>query len=300
VDDEQGAPAAFFAGFALDGVDLGEIRLRVRRGGAGPPVLLLHGHPQTHVMWHAVAPRLAERFTVVAPDLPGYGETTARSTEPTHAQASKRTMAADLVRLMRRLGFEAFAVAGHDRGGRVAYRMALDHPDRIRRLAVLDIVPTLDAWERADRDWILDYWHWAFLAQPAPIPERLLAAEPDAYYLPDRSIFHPAALDDYLRAVHRPEVVHTMCEDYRAGASVDVEIDAADRASDRRIGCPIHVLWSRRDLGRWHDVLDVWRRWAADAAAVTGRELEAGHYLAEEAPDAVADELLRFLAPHRG
>jgi haloacetate dehalogenase len=286
--------APFFARFSLERVDVGDAVLRVRRGGSGPAVLLLHGHPQTHAMWHRVAPRLAEHFTVVAPDLRGYGESSAPAALPDHAQASKRAMALDGVRLMERFGFPRFAVAGHDRGGRVAYRMALDHPDVLTHLAVLDIVPTIDAWERADREWVLDYWHWAFLAQPEPTPERLLAADPDAYYLRDRSLFAADALTDYLSAVHRPEVIHSMCEDYRAGAGIDVGIDAADRAAGRRIACPILALWSRSDLGRWHDVLAVWRRWADHPEAVTGHELEAGHYLAEEAPDEVAQALLAF------
>jgi haloacetate dehalogenase len=288
--------APFFEGYSLERVDVGDAVLRLRRGGSGPPVLLLHGHPQTHAMWHRVAPRLAERFTVVAPDLRGYGESSAPAARPDHAQASKRAMALDGVRLMEHFGFPRFAVAGHDRGGRVAYRMALDHPGAVTHLAVLDIVPTIDAWERADRDWILDYWHWSFLAQPEPIPEHLLAAEPDAYYLPDRSLFSPEALADYLAAVHRPDVIHSMCEDYRAGASIDVEIDAADRSAGRRIGCPILALWSRTDLGRWHDVLAVWRRWADDPRAVIGHALGAGHYLAEEAPDDVADALRTFFS----
>jgi haloacetate dehalogenase len=291
--------APFFDRFSLERVDVGDAALRVRHGGSGPPVLLLHGHPQTHAMWHRVAPRLAERFTVVVPDLRGYGESSAPATRPDHAQASKRAMAIDGVRLMDHFGFPRFAVAGHDRGGRVAYRMALDHPDVVTHLAVLDIVPTIDAWERADRDWILDYWHWSFLAQPEPIPERLLAAEPDAYYLPDRSLFAPEAIGDYLAAVHRPDVIHSMCEDYRAGAGIDVEIDAADRAAGRRIACPILALWSRTDLGRWHDVQTVWRRWAEDPRAVSGQVLEGGHYLAEEAPDDVADALQSFFSRAR-
>ena len=285
---------ALFDGFHMERIDLGEGVLRVRYAGSGPPILLLHGHPQTHAMWHAVAPRLAEQFTVVAADLPGYGESSAPATLPDHGQASKRAMAAHLVLLMRRLGFEQFCLAGHDRGGRVAYRLALDHPEAVTRLAVLDIVPTIDAWERIDRDWVLDYWHWAFLAQPAPVPEGILSANPDAYYLRERGLFHPEALEDYLSAVRRPEVIHTMCEDYRAGASIDVEIDAADRAAQRRLACPILALWSRTSLGGWHDVLNVWKAWAADPALVSGREFETGHYLAEEAPDEVAEELQRF------
>lgn len=286
--------AGFFEGFELEHVDVGDVSFRLRRGGSGPPILLLHGHPQTHAMWHGVAPRLTERFTIVAADLPGYGESTAPPTQPDHQQASKRTMAGRLVSLMNALGFETFAVAGHDRGGRVAYRMALDHPAVVKRLAVLDIVPTIDAWERADREWLLDYWHWAFLSQPEPVPERLLSADPDAYYFRDRSRFDPNALDDYLAAVHRPEVIHTMCEDYRAGAGIDVEIDAADRDAGRKITQPILALWSRTDLGRWHDVLEVWRRWASDPGSVSGHEFDTSHYLAEEAPDQVAEELERF------
>lgn len=288
--------AGFFEGLELEHVDVGDVSFRLRRGGSGPPILLLHGHPQTHAMWHAVAPRLAERFTVVTADLPGYGGSTAPPDEPDHAQASKRTMANLLVRLMTTLGFESFAVAGHDRGGRVAYRMALDHPTGVTRLAILDIVPTIEAWDRADREWLLDYWHWAFLSQPMPTPERLLSADPDAYYLRDRSLFDPEALEDYLAAVHRPEVIHTMCEDYRAGAGIDVEIDVADRKAGRKITQPILALWSRTDLGRWHDVLDVWRRWAADPDSVHGREFETSHYLAEEAPEDVAEELVRFFS----
>jgi haloacetate dehalogenase len=288
--------APLFPGFVLERIDVGEAVLRVRHGGSGPPLLLLHGHPQTHAMWHAVGPRLAQRFTVVAPDLRGYGESTAPADLADHAQASKRTMAIDCVRMMAALGFGQFGVAGHDRGGRVAYRMALDHPTVVTRLAVLDIVPTIEAWERADRHWILDYWHWAFLAQPSPVPERLIGRDPDAYYLRDRSIFHPVALDDYLRAVHRQETIHAMCEDYRAGASFDPELDATDRSAGRRIDRPILALWSATDLGRWHDVLAVWRRWASDPSAVTGRELDVGHYLAEEAPDAVADSFEEFFS----
>ena len=286
--------SGFFEGFELARIDVGEVTHRVRRGGSGPPVLLLHGHPQTHAMWHRVAPRLAEQFTVVAADLPGYGESTAPPTLPDHSQASKRTMASSLVRLMNTLGFESFAVAGHDRGGRVAYRMALDFPSVVTRLAILDIVPTIDAWDRADREWLLDYWHWAFLSQPEPLPERLLSGDPDAYYFRDRSRFDPVALEDYLAAVHRPEVIHTMCEDYRAGATIDVEIDIADRDSGRKVTQPILALWSRTDLGRWHDVLHVWRRWAADPDSVHGREFETSHYLAEDASEDVAEELTRF------
>ena len=276
-------------------MNTGEAELRVRVGGTGPPVLLLHGHPQTHLMWHAVAARLADAFTVVAPDLRGYGESTKPASTADHEPYSKRAMARDGVAVMAALGHERFAIVGHDRGARVAYRMALDHPARVERVAVLDIIPTAEAWRRADRRFMLGYWHWAFLAQPAPLPERLITADPDAYYFRSgRDRFHPDALADYLAAVRDPATVHAICEDYRAGATIDVEHDEADRAAGRRIAIPLLALWGALgQLEEWYDVLDVWRGWADD---VRGRALDAGHYLAEEAPDDVALELRRFLA----
>jgi haloacetate dehalogenase len=283
-----------FEGFALERIDTGEAVLRVRHGGSGPPLLLLHGHPQTHVMWHLVAPRLAEEFSVVVPDLRGYGESSKPPTTPDHEPYSKRALARDAVGLMAALGFDRFSVAGHDRGGRCAYRLALDHPDRILKLAVLDIVPTGEVWRRADRRVMLAWWHWAFLAQPAPLPERLIGANPDGYYFGgDRSRFHPDALADYLRCARNPETIHAMCEDYRAGASCDFELDEADRAARRRIACPVLVLWAGRDDATklFGDPLVIWRDWADD---VSGRALDCGHYLAEEAPEETYSELRRF------
>jgi haloacetate dehalogenase len=283
-----------FEGFALERIDTGEAVLRVRHGGSGPPLLLLHGHPQTHVMWHLVAPRLAEEFSVVVPDLRGYGESSKPPTTPDHEPYSKRALARDAVALMAALGFDRFSVAGHDRGGRCAYRLALDHPDRILKLAVLDIVPTGEVWRRADRRVMLAWWHWAFLAQPAPLPERLIGANPDGYYFGgDRSRFHPDALADYLRCARNPETIHAMCEDYRAGASCDFELDEADRAARRRIACPVLVLWAGRDDATklFGDPLVIWRDWADD---VSGRALDCGHYLAEEAPEETYSELRRF------
>jgi haloacetate dehalogenase len=284
----------FFDGFELGRAEVGDVELRYRVGGSGPPLLLLHGHPQTHAMWHAVAPVLADEFTVVAADLTGYGESSKPPSDERHERYSKRALALDFVGLMRDFGFERFRVAGHDRGGRVGYRMALDHSGRVERLAVLDIVPTGDMWRRADKEFGLVDWHWFFLAQPSMFPERTIGAAPDDFYFRgDRSRFHPEALDDYLRAVRNPETVHAMCEDYRAGAGIDHELDDADAAAGRRIACPIHVLWAGRDeLGRWFDVLEVWRRWCA--AEVTGRALDCGHFIAEELPEETAAELLAF------
>jgi haloacetate dehalogenase len=291
-----------FEGFEREMVDIGEAVIRVRHGGSGPPLLLLHGHPQTHVMWHKVAPRLARDFTVVAADLRGYGDSSKPPTTPDHATYSKRAMARDQVEVMRRLGFESFYVAGHDRGGRCAYRMALDHPGRVLKLAVLDIVPTGEALRRADMAFGLGFWHWFFLAQPYPLPERMIGANPDNYYFRWRDpafgieapgFFDPEALEDYLRCVHNPQTIHAMCEDYRAGVTVDFELDEADRGR-RRIGCPVLALWSRRgELEKWYDVPAIWRDWADD---VRGRGLDCGHYLAEEAPDETYAELHAFFS----
>ena len=287
-----------FEGFAQSEVATGEAVIRVRHGGSGPPLLLLHGHPQTHAMWHEVAPRLARDFTVVVPDLRGYGDSSKPPTTPDHEPYSKRAMARDQLAVMEQLGFERFSVAGHDRGGRVAYRLALDHPERVRKLAVLDIIPTGEAFRRADMDFGLGYWHWFFLAQPYDLPERLIAADPDAFYLRWGSdFFAPEALAEYRRCFRDPATIHAMCEDYRAAATLDFALDEADRGR-RRIACPVLALWGRRGrLDAWYDVLAVWRDWADD---VRGRALDCGHYLAEEAPDETYAELRAFFAGGEG
>ena len=282
-----------FEGFDESFVDVGEVTLRVRRGGAGPPLLLLHGHPQTHLMWHRIAPGLARRFTVVCPDLRGYGDSSKPTGGGDHMAYAKRTMAQDFVRLMAELGFEQFMVAGHDRGGRVAYRMALDHEARVQRLAVLDILPTFEHYRRTDMAFALGYWHWFFLSQPFDLPERLLLADPDAYFLRGkRHLFAPEALADYDRCYRLPGTIHATCEDYRAGATVDYRLDAADFAAGRRIACPMMVLWGAEgQVGGWYDVLTVWRDWAA---RVEGKGLPCGHYLPEEAPEATLEAFLDF------
>jgi haloacetate dehalogenase len=289
-----------FAGFELSEVDVGEVTLRVRRGGRGPGLLLLHGYPQTHLMWLRIAPVLAEHFTVVAPDLRGYGGSSKPASTPDHTAHSKRAMAADGVALMRELGFDAFHVVGHDRGGRVAYRMALDHPGVVRRLSVLDIVPTAEVWARADRSFALTYWHWSFLAQPAPLPETLIAADP-AYFFLDAQFdgvlrgFPEPAVQDYLRALADPDVVHAICEDYRAGATIDRRIDEGDRAAGATIGCPTQVLWGTAGaLPGWYDPLELWRTWAPGAV---GEGIEGGHFFPEQNPGATAAALAAFHVP---
>jgi len=283
-------------GFDTTTVDTGATRILVRHAGSGPPLLLLHGHPQTHAMWHAVAPTLAEDFTVVCADLRGYGDSGKPPSTDDHEPYSKRAMAHDHLAAMAHLGFERFAVAGHDRGGRCAYRLALDHPERVTRLAVLDIVPTGEVFVRADREFGLGYYHWFFLAQPAPLPERMIAADPDAYYRFHESgeIFDAQALAEYRRFAADPDAIHAMCEDYRAGATLDYWHDLADRGRKRKIACPVLALWGARwHVHDWYDVLAVWREWADD---VRGRALDCGHYLPEERPDETLAELRAFFA----
>lgn len=287
-----------FDGFVHAFIETPEARIRVCHGGSGLPVLLLHGHPQTHVMWHRIAPRLAERHTVVCADLRGYGDSAKPASDAAHETYSKRAMARDQVAVMQALGFPRFAVVGHDRGGRCAYRMALDRPECVTRLAVLDIVPTGEAFDRADMAFALGYWHWFFLAQPEPVPERMIAADPDAFYLRRGDVmFDPAALAAYRRCYSDPSTIHAMCEDYRAGASIDAAHDRADRAAGRRIACPVLALWGARGLlPRWYDVLAIWRDWAEQAQ---GAAIDCGHYLAEEAPEATLAALLPFLDGNR-
>lgn len=286
-----------FPGFELRTATLGDVSLRYRIGGNGPPLLLLHGNPQTHLMWHAVAPALAERFTVVAADITGYGMSGKPPAGEGHARYSKRAMAQDQVALMRSLGFERFNVAGHDRGARVGYRMALDHPERVERLAVLDIIPTGESFARGGREFALGYYHWFFLAQPAPLPEKLINADPDWFWRwhtarGQRDAFHPQALEDYLQCFRNPETVRAICDDYRAAATIDCRHDDEDKRNARRIDCPVLALWgAKAKLEAWYDTLAVWREWAPD---VRGRALPCGHYLAEECPQDTARELLAF------
>jgi haloacetate dehalogenase len=286
-----------FDGFRLSQTAVGEVSLRVRHGGSGPPLLLLHGYPETHLMWGQVAGELAKEFTVVAPDLRGYGDSSKPPTVPDHQSYGKRAMAGDGVELMQHLGFDSFDVVGHDRGGRVAYRMALDHPQVVRRLTVMDVIPTGEVWARADSRFALGYWHWAFLAVPHPIPETLIAHDPEFFFF-DAEFggvvrgFAPEAVADYARCARDPAVVHAICEDYRAGATCDRWLDEEDRAVGRKISCPTQVLWGARGaLAAWYDTLAIWREWADD---VTGQALDCGHFLAEERPVETAAGIRRF------
>ncbi len=281
-----------FDGFTLKHVETDEVTIRLRTGGSGPPLLLLHGFPQTHAMWSKIAPRLAQDFTVVCPDLRGYGGSSKPESTANHEPYSKRAMARDQVAVMKQLGFERFHVAGHDRGARVAYRLALDSPAAVSKLAVLDIVPTGDTLRRADWRFGMGYWHWFFLAQPHPLPERMLSADPVAYLFRQGQHFSDfEAYEDFLQNTRDPAAIHAMCEDYRAAVSVDFQQDQADRGT-RRIECPTLVMWGNRGvIPKWYDPVAVWKDWAND---VRGEEVESGHMLAEEAPDPTYQALRKF------
>jgi haloacetate dehalogenase len=293
-----------FDGFEEAEIPTARSRIFVRRGGAGPPLLLLHGFPETHLMWRDIAPELARQFTIVCADLPGCGRSGCPRSAPDHEPYSKRAMGRDMVDIMARLGFRRFAVAGHDRGGRVALRLALDHPDRIERLIVLDVLPNSTTWDRADARLALAFWPWSLLAQPEPLPERLIGACPEAVvddaltqWDSPRSTFPQWVRDAYVQALRDPAHVHAICEEYRAAATVDREHDEEDQKADRRIGCPLLVLWSRKGgLEHWYKdaggPLQLWREWAGD---VDGQAIDGGHFFPEERPKDVAKILSDFL-----
>jgi haloacetate dehalogenase len=286
-------------GFLRRDVQTSGARIRVASAGEGPPVLLLHGHPQNHLTWYKVAPRLVEAgYTVVAPDLRGYGDSSKPPGGTDHAGYSKLAMAGDQVEVMSALGFERFAVIGHDRGGRVAHRMALDHPDHVERLAVLDIAPTATMYERTNREFATKYFWWFFLIQPFDLPERMIGSDPEYFLrrhiggqMKSADAANEALFQEYLRCYRDPATIHAICEDYRAAASIDLEHDAAD--AGRKVEAPLLALWGAKGVvGSLYDVLETWREKAVN---VSGRALDCGHTLQEELPDQTAAELLSFL-----
>ena len=295
--------ADLFPGYKSEWINTRSGRIFARVGGNGPPLLLLHGFSETHVMWHRVAPQLAERFTVIIADLPGYGWSDMPESDEQHTPYTKRAMAKTLVEAMEQLGHVHFALAGHDRGGRVSYRLALDHPGRLSKLAVLDILPTYDYWERMDWRYALKIYHWTFLAQPNPLPETLILGSPD-FFLKQKmasqtksktlDAIDRRALEHYLAPFRDPSRVHAMCEDYRAGAGADYTYDKADRDAGNKITIPLLALWG--DVGiatAAATPLDTWKTWATD---VRGMPIDSGHFLCEENPDATAKALLEFFA----
>ncbi|ALD90487.1 haloacetate dehalogenase [Cupriavidus gilardii CR3] len=277
-----------------------EVTIHAVVGGDGPPLLLLHGHPQTHAIWHKVAPALAQRFTVVACDLRGYGDSSKPAGTADHGNYSKRTMARDALRVMQSLGFERFRVLAHDRGARVAHRLGMDHPDAVERMVLLDIAPTLAMYEQTTEAFARAYWHWFFLIQPAPLPERLIEADPSRYIrdlMGGRSAglspFDPHALREYERCAALPGAAHGVCEDYRAAAGIDLEHDRADREAGKRLTMPLLVLWGEQ--GVVHRCFQPLQEWQRVASAVDGGPLPCGHYIAEEAPDVLLARALPFL-----
>jgi haloacetate dehalogenase len=289
-----------YPGFATRRIETSGAEIFLRTGGAGPPLLLLHGYPQTHVCWHKIAPDLARVCTLVIPDLRGYGASSAPPGDDAHETYCKRAMAQDCLEVMRALGHARFIVAGHDRGGRVAYRLALDHPQAVSALVPVDIIPTGEAWSRANAEWAIKTYHWGFLAQPKPLPETLIGNDP-VYYLEhtlkswtkrrDLSAFSAEALVHYRALLQNPASVHAVCEDYRAGATIDRRLDDADRAAGRKIACPTLALYASDYLAA--GPLDIWRAWCTD---VQGAAVDSGHFLAEENPSATLAALLPFLA----
>ena len=286
-------------------IETGEARIFVRWSGSGSPILLLHGFPQTHLMWRDVAPLLADSYTVVCADLRGYGRSSCPESTPDHDPYTKRAMARDMVRVMAKLGFPRFSVAGHDRGGRVAYRMALDHPECVERIAVLDVVPTMTVWDRADARFALAFWPWSLLAQSAPLPERILAAASEAIvddalgsWGSPSSTFPPEVRAAYIEALRDPAHAHAICEEFRAAATLDREHDKADSTNGRHMGCPLLAIWSARGpLEAWYaeagGPIALWQAWGDD---VHGYALDAGHFFPEEMPEQTAEALVRFLA----
>ncbi|GGL11614.1 alpha/beta fold hydrolase [Mangrovihabitans endophyticus] len=284
-----------FEGFVDERVAVGDVELRVRHAGVGPPVLLVHGHPRTGATWHRVAPRLVEAgFRVVCPDMRGYGASSKPALVPDHSQQSKRAVAQDFVALMATLGHPVFAVAGHDRGCYVALRLALDHPLSVRRLVVMDGVPISEALARCDAGFARDWFHWFFFAQPGK-PEAAIAADPDLWYRGDPGAMGAENFAEFHAATRDPDTVRAMLEDYRAGLGVDRDHEEADRQAGRRIGCPTLLLWSTRDdLERLYgDPVAVWEPWAP---ILSGTAIDSGHHMAEENPAAVTDALRTFLS----
>lgn len=291
-----------FPDFASQSVDTEEATIFCRTGGSGPALLLMHGYPQNHHMWHKVAPALAEHFTLVIPDLRGYGASSAPAAGADHAAYSKRAMARDMLDLMAAFGHDQFRIAGHDRGGRVAYRLALDFPEHVVRLACLDIVPTYDMWDNYDAEFAIKTYHWAFLAQPAPLPETLIGQAPVAFldiklasWTADKTLqaFDPRALDAYRQAFSLPKTIRGSCEDYRSGATYDRAADAEDLKSGMQISAPLLVILGESGIpASKMDGRAIWRRWARDLSYAT---VPSGHFMCEETPQATIDCLLPFM-----
>ena len=291
---------SFFPGFEQRRVKAGDVTLNVRVGGSGSPLLLLHGYPQTHLAWHKVAPELARHFTVICPDLKGYGDSDAPAPAADASTYSKRVMGAELLALMHALGHRRFAVGGHDRGARIAYRLALDHPEAVSKLAIFDILPTAEYWDLADRKFAVNTFHWGFLARDGGLPERLIGKDPDFFqdylmklWAGDYGALDPEALKEYRRCFRKPENIAATCADYRAGYTIDDAQDRADQAAGKKIACPVLVVSGDQYLATGENqAVDIWKRWATD---LRGTVVKSGHFVMEERPQEVLAAMVPFL-----
>lgn len=286
-----------FINFTEEKIDVNGIEINAVHGGRGKPLLLLHGYPQTHVMWHSTATKLAEQFYVICPDLRGYGDSSKPRGSADHSNYSKREMAKDMTGVMEHLGFNEFIAAGHDRGGRVLHRLCLDHPEKVEKACVMDIAPTYHMFKTADQNFATGYYHWFFLIQKDGLPEKMIGEDP-AYYLNEKlkrwsgvnKNFHPYAVKEYLRCFSTPEGIHSSCEDYRAAASIDLTHDEEDM--HKKIKCPLLVLWGNQGfIHRTYDVIDTWKERAEN---VSGKSLDCGHFVPEECPEDTCNELINF------
>jgi haloacetate dehalogenase len=295
-------PGGFFPNFSAESIETSGTTIHVLRKGAGRPLLLLHGYPETHLTWHKVAPRLAEQFSVLVPDLRGYGESGKPQGEERHENYSFRAMAQDQVDVMRHYGHERFLVAAHDRGARVAHRLCLDHPERIEKVCLMDIAPTLTMYQGTNQEFATEYMWWFFLIQPFPLPEHMIGLDPEFYL---QQIFKglnktagaiaPDVMNEYIRSFSNAAAIHASCEDFRAAADIDLEMDKADEKAGRKIACPLHVLWGAKGtVGSLWKLLATWQEKCAES--VTGKALDCGHFLQEESPREVLTELLQFLS----
>ena len=291
----------FFNDFKISFGEIKKGAIRYRKEGSGPPLLMLHGNPQTHVMWHKVAPQQLKNFTVICPDIPGYGKSFKPKSSENHKEYSKVSMAKDIVEFMTLLGYTSFYIIAHDRGARIAHRLALDFPDKVIKMILLDIIPTLEHFERTDMDFAMGYYHWFWLAQRSPIPESVINRAPEEWFFAhtsrekkDRNFFSPLALMDYLECVKNPETISAVCEDYRAAATIDLVDDKASRKNNIKLQMPIKVLWgSKGKIEKWYKPLSIWQNYCSQK--VIGNAIDSGHYLAEENPEEILENINNFL-----
>ena len=291
----------FFSEFELSTIKTKRGIIRYRKAGKGPALLMLHGNPQTHAMWHKIAPKLVKEYTVICPDIPGYGKSFKPSVTENHEPYSKVNMASDLINFMELLGFDKFYILGHDRGARIAHRLALNYSKNVIKMILLDIIPTIEHFERTNMEFAMGYYHWFWLAQRSPIPESVINKAPEEWFFAhtsrekkDKDFFHPKALSDYLECIKNPETINAICEDYRAAATIDMIDDKKSRDDNIKINVPLLILWGNKGkLEQWYQTLSIWKKYCSKE--VKGNAINSGHYLAEENPGEVIESIKNFL-----